>query len=1855
MQLLSSVVCMCLLAMTTVRARGDLPTPATRSLVLIDQAVSNPRTFYSTHAGDRVVVARPGQDLLETLSGALAKYGRFDNVHVVSHGMAGALSFGGQTVDRRLLSQRAAEIARIGEQLPGSAQLLLYGCNVAAGRDGRDFVDAFSTLLARPVAASSDATGSARLGGNWDLEYSSGRVTAGSPFDRERLSSYPAILSHFRGGSISWQTADLDGDGERNDIRITVKTAWRSTSVNSVSSLGSSPTLTITQLSENVIFVGGTDASDSDYALQTTILEARDLDPDTHYLVNYSGGNRIAGLQNNSNGYWDIQSTVYLKDNNLAPKIDLPIIFQVPQLQSDGVTELTDWTFDIGSTDPNADKLRYRMANLAELGANGQVNPPGLSINPNTGVLTWEGSGSRTVGLYSGGIVAEDVDSAGNPKSKSHVDFILDLQPTAATEFTQSSEIPETRNIRVEKGTTFSFSISGTAIETQSLGDVQGALTEPTEGNFIFDPGAIGSGLDPASYPITFEISDTGGTRSNGYLTLNFIVPDPAAPAIANLEGDRTVYNSVVSQLVDENVDALLTDVDNTQFNGGRIKFNVTFTDGQYELLDIASIGDGAGEIRVDGNDVFYEGKLIGEKDADLDGAGKALSVAFTTGDATVAAVQALIRSLTYEDTFVLRAAGDRALSVFIEDPEGHPASYDLFIDVQAHPSAPPSGGGPVEAANELTIVEGSTISVSDENINFADPDAGDTVTLTVSSVAHGQFELVSDPGVAITTFTQQQVTLGQVAFAHDGSEFPPAYSVSASDGTNPDTAPSAASISFTNVADESPTIGGTPATAVPANVHYAFSPVASDDDVGAGSTLAFSVANAPAWTTFDTATGELSGMPGNADLGTYPNIVITVTDDASLSDSLPPFSIDVVANPDTDGDGVPDSEEAIHGTDPDDAGDYLDTDGDGVPDFVEVNDDLTDPADADDWADSDGDGVPDYVEANDYGTDPDSPDASDSDGDGVPDYHETYLHHTDPRDAADYLDTDGDGVPDYVEVYQGSDPDAGDSYLDSDGDGVPDYVEAKEGSDPDAVGDFADTDADGVPDYVETHADGTDPNDGADYVDTDDDGVADYVEAHAGTDVNDPNDAPVASATIDARGLYTRVTREELFDLGLIDSADPANCCGAYQRGAADGEPLFAPGRNRLRWDGKGVNVLLVRPTISLGSDRTVAEGETASFTLWLNGVSPTYPLIVPYRISGTADDTDHDLSSEGAAVFTNGATRAEVVFMVKEDDVAEGEETIVVTLDAPDLNVGSRNTQTLRIVEENLPATVELDVHQEGESRFTISQAAGNASISSLVSDPDAGDKHEYHWSTSDPRLRDLDADDDTFTFDPTTVEEAVYRFDLEATDDGDPPATGMASVRVRIVSSLPMLGADDSDGDGVSDIDEGFGDADRDGIPDYLDSLSAPNVVQESVGDFRSYLIECDPGVQCFAGAMALSGSSGGAMLDLAGSSLVSDPDFSNVGGMFDFGATVGEAGQSAGIVVPQRAPIPSHAAFRVYSDDGTWTNFASDDANGVYSAPGEPGVCPPPGDPSWSPGLTEGDWCVLLVVEEGGPNDQDKTTGNFAAIVGGVGEAQDVTFRTDGGSGGGAAGPLLLLVLAGGALASLSRKRRTTVRGVPALLLLLAVLGAGLPIRNAQAQSTRPAAATADWWRALFVSANFGTADTNADAAELERDFAAAGIDAEIASTDTRRAGWGVALGYPLPGGWSVELGYQDLGKVDVTFSALSTTEQMSKVHPESGDGFTLAGSYRFPLTERFAIGLRGGVFDWQSDYATAHGGSNLLVDTASASGTDLFFGVGGAWRVDSSWSVDLEYQRFEFERQPAGFMRAGVRWRFGRRR
>jgi len=95
-----------------------------------------------------------------------------------------------------------------------------------------------------------------------------------------------------------------------------------------------------------------------------------------------------------------------------------------------------------------------------------------------------------------------------------------------------------------------------------------------------------------------------------------------------------------------------------------------------------------------------------------------------------------------------------------------------------------------------------------------------------------------------------------------------------------------------TQIGARAPSIGGSPATSLVAGTGYMFQAIATDPD---GDRLTFGARNLPAWLGINTANGLLTGTPSVAQVGTYANIMISVTD-GNNTVSLPAFTITVTA-----------------------------------------------------------------------------------------------------------------------------------------------------------------------------------------------------------------------------------------------------------------------------------------------------------------------------------------------------------------------------------------------------------------------------------------------------------------------------------------------------------------------------------------------------------------------------------------------------------------------------------------------------------------------------------------------------------------------------------------------------------------------------------------------------------------------------------------------------------------------------------------------------------------------------------------------------------------------------------------------
>jgi hypothetical protein len=89
------------------------------------------------------------------------------------------------------------------------------------------------------------------------------------------------------------------------------------------------------------------------------------------------------------------------------------------------------------------------------------------------------------------------------------------------------------------------------------------------------------------------------------------------------------------------------------------------------------------------------------------------------------------------------------------------------------------------------------------------------------------------------------------------------------------------------------PRITGTPVTSMTVGQTYSFRPTATDAD---GNRLTFSIANRPAWASFSSTTGQLTGAPFAEHAKVWSGIVISVTD-GTTKVSLPAYSLTVKPN----------------------------------------------------------------------------------------------------------------------------------------------------------------------------------------------------------------------------------------------------------------------------------------------------------------------------------------------------------------------------------------------------------------------------------------------------------------------------------------------------------------------------------------------------------------------------------------------------------------------------------------------------------------------------------------------------------------------------------------------------------------------------------------------------------------------------------------------------------------------------------------------------------------------------------------------------------------------------------------------
>jgi hypothetical protein len=678
---------------------------------------------------------------------------------------------------------------------------------------------------------------------------------------------------------------------------------------------------------------------------------------------------------------------------------------------------------------------------------------------------------------------------------------------------------------------------------------------------------------------------------------------------------------------------------------------------------------------------------------------------------------------------------------------------------------------------------------------------------------------------------------------------------------------------------------------------------------------------------------------------------------------------------------------------------------------------------------DADSDGVPDYSDncpsiSNAGQTDLDNDTAHilpQTDTSGIPADGDVDPTARDPANALaeSYLrggdacdeDVDGDGISKVFEdsLAYLSDTNAADAALDQDGDGVSNLDEFLAGTDPalDSVGPVVIAPAD-----VSVNSTG--------YLTAVNIGVATAVDGNDGS-------IAIVKPIVDA-------TASVCTDLAQYPQTPAA----------------MRPGLHTVNWTtcDKAGNLasdtqnVRVKPILSVTSGQIAGEGQAAVVKFALNGPAADDPVTVHYAVGGSANSSDHNLTS-GILSIVSGTT-GQLSDAITADGLAEDGDDIIISLsNASNAVLGPMNTHRIVIVDHDTAPQLSTAITQNSiATGRTVYADAGPVVLNVTASDTDPATTPSFDWSATDNAISGIGSiagagTSSSMSFSPAGLVAGTYPVTVVVNDNG---VSNTISFLLNVLATAPDVAdcdldgvADsntDCDGDTVANSTEGAIDSNANGIPDYLDdsTIVASNVIQNQTGDpTNTYLLMTDAGLGMRLGNAALASGASGVLVSqqnidehggqAGGVGLASEDSYSNFGGFYDFEVS-GLNGliSTARVVIPLPSAILANAEYRKY--DGTsWSSFVVDTNNSVSSARGEPGVCPAPGSSEYTSGLTAFNYCVQLTIEDGGPNDADGVRDYVIRDPGGVAIPPEPAAKQETGKGRiGVLHPALLLMFA-----------------------------------------------------------------------------------------------------------------------------------------------------------------------------------------------------------------------------------------------
>ncbi len=629
---------------------------AAARIVLVDPGVTDARVLTEGLAPGWTTVDLPAADLPDAnlsdanLSGAklpgagstgnglaavvtaLAGHADIRSLHILSHGAPGEIALSSGPITLATLHGQPALVAALSRVLADDAEIVLYGCSVAAGAEGAAFVDRLAAATGARVTASDRPVGSAALDADWS--FFAGRRSA---FTAEAMAAYPGRLATFdfttatggtqtltttatdtnsvtltmthSGGAGNWLVTDPDAGGSsgggstgnaalQNVAQATYTFSFSNPggngqSITSMVVFGANAqaidngtfTFTPTGGSNSNVTVSGVNFVEQDGYEGTTVnLNWTGI---TSFTVTYSGTDQALGFD----------TIIFTETAEVVPTLGTPDLLAASDSGTSNTDNITNVTAPVftgaGATAGNTVHVLVGGTTVGSVTADGSGN------------WTFAFAGSLAQG--SNVITAvQDTGSAESPASTALTVLVDSTAPStlARPDLLAASDLGSSNTDNITSTTSLQLTGAGSAGDIVSIlvgNSTVGIATVSGTGSWSYT-----ATLSDGSYAITTLATDTAGNSGPASAALGVVVdatapttlatPDLLAASDLGVSNTDNITSSATQQLTGSAADAATVTIlagtstlNNVAVSGGSWSYTATLGSGSYAITVFAT------------------------------------------------------------------------------------------------------------------------------------------------------------------------------------------------------------------------------------------------------------------------------------------------------------------------------------------------------------------------------------------------------------------------------------------------------------------------------------------------------------------------------------------------------------------------------------------------------------------------------------------------------------------------------------------------------------------------------------------------------------------------------------------------------------------------------------------------------------------------------------------------------------------------------------------------------------------------------------------------------------------------------------------------------------------------------------------------------------------------------------------------------------------------------------------------------------------------------------------------------------------------------------------------------------------